>query len=65
MFKVFVRRDKQRELLADQVKLFENLAGQIHSRLRPYFARGMSTLKKYKLGDKNTGQLRFLLTRFR
>lgn len=25
MFKVFVRRDKQRELLADQVKLFENL----------------------------------------
>ena len=25
MFKVFVRRDKQRELLADQVKLFESL----------------------------------------
>jgi putative heme utilization carrier protein HutX len=25
MFKVFVRRDKQRELLADQVKLFEAL----------------------------------------
>lgn len=28
MFKVFVRRDKQRELLADQVSLFESLRGR-------------------------------------
>jgi hypothetical protein len=29
MFKVFVRRDKQRELLADQVKLFEALRDKL------------------------------------
>ena len=34
MFKVFVRRDKQRELLADQVTLFETLRGKLEQNLK-------------------------------